>query len=82
MSIHRPLAAALLFLGAVGTANAGLLPGSFRSGLDTAQAEQLAAETQRVWPGAVIEMTYDVGYGSWTLVHRPSEGGNDSGEVQ
>jgi hypothetical protein len=80
--MYRPLAATLLFLGAAGTANATLLPGAFQTGLSIEQAQQLAVETQRDWPGATVDMTYDIGYGSWTLVHRPSDGSNDAGEVE
>jgi len=68
-----------LFAATDAVAQRMLTPGQFFTGLTESGAEALAAEVNDALPGVIAEVSYDVGFGTWT-VQIPAESGGGSGE--
>jgi hypothetical protein len=53
-------------------AQRALTPGEFFSGLTESGAEVLAAQSREAFPGAMVETSFDIGLGTWTVDVRES----------
>jgi hypothetical protein len=74
------LAVPMLVLAAgAASAQRQFTPGQFFTGLTESGAEALAAQVNEMLPGVIAEVSFDVGFDTWT-VQIPLESGGSSGE--
>ncbi|WP_291296669.1 hypothetical protein [Elioraea sp.] len=60
------------FVAGEASAQRALTPGEFFTGLTETGAEVMATQAREANPGATVEMTFDIGLGTWTLDVRES----------
>ena len=69
----------LLLAAGAASAQRQFTPGQFFTGLTESGAESLAAQVNEMLPGVIAEVSFDVGFETWT-VQIPFESGGGSSE--